>query len=95
MSEERIVYGANCVWWDSIGKAGHTPPDPQTGTRLPCCPHCGGMLLETPAEQWFGDIRAYDRTEPGYEKMMEWSRGKCFKTFEDLKRGYEGREQDE
>lgn len=41
----RAYYAARCPWWtifgDDLGGRGEPP--------LPCCPHCGSMLLEAPA----------------------------------------------
>jgi len=76
--DTRIVYGVGCTWWDSIYKVGHTPP--MNGHRLPCCPHCGSVLMELPDEAaWWKGVDRYEADkEPGYRKLVEWQRGKCF-----------------
>lgn len=92
MTDTRIVYGANCSWWDSIYKVGHR--EAGNGMTLPCCPHCSGVLFEMPGEEiWFA---AVDRHEvagyPGYRAMIEWARGKCFPNYEDMQKAYEERD---
>lgn len=89
--DTRIVYGANCVWWDSIDKVGSTsnhpryPEDFQRGRGLPCCPHCGSVLFEVPSEEeWYREVELFEKCDkngnphPGYKKFIEWQRGKCF-----------------
>lgn len=50
-ADSRIVYGARCVWWDSIANAATKPGG------LPCCPHCGGVLMEVPTEAFVTWLR--------------------------------------
>ena len=69
-----IVYGANCVWWDSINKAS------RKSTGLPACPHCDGVLFEVSSEEWFKKTNEYEKAHSGYKKFIEWLRGKCFPT---------------
>lgn len=71
--DKLIVYGANCLWWDSIDKAGKNH-------GLPACPHCGSMLFQTTKEDWDIGVNKYDTKHPGYKGLIEWSRGKCFTT---------------
>lgn len=74
-TDPRIVYGARCVWWDSISKAG------LNRSRLPCCPHCGSVLFEVESELvWWTNVDAYAEREgdADYRAFMEWLRGKCF-----------------
>jgi len=87
--DNRIAYGARCMWWDGIRKVGKTAPGP-SGHSLPCCPHCGGMLFEMDNEgQWFAGVDRHEKNgNPGYRAMVEWGRGKCFGTYDDLKRAY-------
>jgi hypothetical protein len=74
--DQRVVYGATCTWWASIGDTERTP------SGLPCCPHCGGVLfqMDTPAE-WWAKVDAYERDHPhpGYRAFVEWLRGRCFR----------------
>lgn len=82
---ERIAYGATCTWWDSIDKV-HT-----TGTGLPCCPRCHGVLYEVADEAtWWkaADRYAEEHGEDGYRAMMEWARGRCFPAFAVLVAAY-------
>jgi hypothetical protein len=72
--DTRIAYGTHCTWWDSIHRVGRTDPGVK-GLSIPCCPHCGSTLFE------------FDH--PGYRRMMEWARGKCFPTMSALQSAYE------
>jgi hypothetical protein len=82
VKDERIVYGATCVWWDSIDKVGRKESADRVFGPLPCCPFCGGVLFELDNEaQWFAQVDAYEaKGHPGYRKFIEWQRGKCFPT---------------
>lgn len=89
--DTRIPYGASCTWWDSIDKVG--TKESAGGHKLPCCPHCRGMLFEmsTP-EEWFEGVDRYDASgHPGYRAMIEWARGKCFPGLTALKAAYDAR----
>lgn len=81
---QRVVYGARCCWWDSISAAGSKP------SGLPCCPHCGGVLMETDSEAtwWEGVDRAEAEGRSGYRALIEWSRGRCFLSFEAMEAAY-------
>jgi hypothetical protein len=80
-NDPRIAYGAQCSWWDSIDKVGHT--DRMSGPHtLPCCPKCGGMLFEVDSiQQWWTQVDQYDKGHSGYREFVEWLRGKCFKSW--------------
>ena len=80
----RIVYGARCLWWESIDKVATKP------SGLPCCPWCGGVLLEvdSEAEWWAGARRHEAEKEPGYVAFLEWLRGRCYSTINDARRAY-------
>jgi len=82
LKDERIVYGARCVWWDSIDKASKTK---DSKFALPCCPHCGSVLFEVPSiEGWMDSVDAHEKKgHPGYRKLVEWCRGRCFRTMGD------------
>lgn len=76
MADTRIVYGATCAWWGKIQEASSTP------NGLPCCPHCGGVLLEVDSEEkWWAGARDFEKAHAGYVDFLEWSRGKCFANF--------------
>lgn len=78
-----IAYGARCLWWDDKAKVGLR----RTGNfdpPLPCCPHCGGMLFETDEAQWWTNVDLHTQQQADYRAMVEWARGKCFKTLTDL-----------
>jgi hypothetical protein len=71
----KIVYGVNCVWWDTIDKC------VTRENNLPCCPHCKSVLFEASSEEeWYKKIDNWEETHPGYKKFMDWLKGKCFKT---------------
>jgi hypothetical protein len=79
--DTRIVYGASCLWWDSIDKVGKR--DIANGVSLPCCPHCRGVLYEIPDSQsWWSAVDKHDATHSGYRGLIEWARGRCFKTVQ-------------
>ncbi len=75
MNDERIVYAVGCTWWDSIDQVGKHPEN-----GLPCCPKCKSMLLEIDnIAEWDKGVLKYESDgHPGYSKMINWMRGKCF-----------------
>ncbi len=56
MTDQRVVYGVTCTWWDSIDKV-------VTARGLPCCPHCNSLLFERPSENDFIDGAAEVRSK--------------------------------
>jgi hypothetical protein len=92
MKDTRLVYGASCMWWDSIYEVGHIPL--MNGMTLPCCPHCRNILFEMPDENmWWAGVDRYEASgHPGYRAMIEWSRGKCFPSLEATQKAYSERE---
>ena len=85
MSDQRIVYGARCSWWDSIDKVA------TTAGGLPCCPFCGGVLFEVVDEAtWWGDVDRHEAGgRPGYRGFVEWLRGKCRPSVADARAEYD------
>lgn len=85
--DRRIAYGATCTWWDDIGKVGKTKGGEFS---IPCCPHCGGILFEIEnIGQWWRGVDAHEANgNPGYLRMIEFGRGKCYKTSEHLDRAF-------
>lgn len=83
MKDERIVYGARCLWWDSIDKAA------QNKMGIPCCPRCLGVLYEVPSEaMWMESVERYALSKPGYVEFIRWLRGRCFPTVHDATATY-------
>lgn len=84
--DPRIVFGANCVWWDSIDKAGRMKPE----LPLPCCPYCKSVLMEIPnIEAWNESVDHYEaKGHPGYRAFVDWMRGKCFRSSKDAQAAY-------
>ncbi len=85
--DERVVYGACCVWWDSIYKV-------KVNTAgLPCCPFCSSVLLEVENEKkWYEWTDKYEADgHRGYRKFIEWLRGKCFPTMRAAALEYEAK----
>lgn len=65
--DHRYVYGARCAWHGSIKEIG------LIGGRIPCCPHCKGVLYEVPtAKDWWDMVDAAEPRIPGYRKFVEW-----------------------
>lgn len=73
-----IVYGVACTWWDDISQVATTK------TGIPCCPVCGSMLLETSPDDWKAGAEDMETKQPGYIKILNWGRGKCFKNYQTL-----------
>lgn len=75
--DTRIVYGAACTWWGDIQQG-------STFACLPCCPHCGGPLLEMQNESEFlNSARKHQREgHDGYVQFVRWMKGKCYRTIE-------------
>jgi hypothetical protein len=99
MSDTRVAYGAFCFWWGDIQQVGLTPPHTMTVNgephvmQLPCCPTCGGLLMEAPTEAAFleGAQKYESEGHPGYVDFVRWSKGKCFKTRELAEAAYAAR----
>jgi hypothetical protein len=110
--DTRFCYGASCTWCGPIQevsnmgkhsrwKAANIPDDVRKHS-LPCCPHCGGMLLELPhAKEWWDGVDKYDADgHPGYGAMWRWQRQMnkraplCFPNLETLERTYKNRGRD-
>lgn len=71
--DQLAVYGAHCVWWDTIDKTARTP------SGLPCCPHCGSVLFQQPLDEWWKGVDKHkDDRVSNYRDFIEWLRGKCF-----------------
>lgn len=85
MTDTRIVYGAACVWWDSIQNAAVNP------LGIPCCPHCHSVLYEIDnIEKWWEGVGDFElKGHVGYRKLVEWQRGKCFKSMAEAKIAYD------
>jgi hypothetical protein len=81
--QETIVYGARCVWWDSLGKVALLP------SGLPCCPHCRSVLFQTDGASWWASVDKHEQAgNPGYRRMIEWSRGRCFRTLGEMEAAF-------
>jgi hypothetical protein len=73
--DSRIVYGAQCSWWDTVDKAGQLP------SGLPCCPYCHGVLYEMTAAEWRASIHRYVEGQPDYVEFITWARGRCLPSY--------------
>jgi len=76
-TDERYVYGACCTWHGSIMQVVHT------GSGLPGCPYCYGVLYEMPSkESWDQSVSTYadKANDPGYVDFVQWmgNCGKCY-----------------
>lgn len=90
-TDTRIAYGSRCTWWDGIEKV--ETIEAGSGHRLPCCPHCRGMLFEIPTpEMWWDGVVKYEAAgHAGYRAFMEWAKGKCFPNIKAAKAAYEAK----
>jgi hypothetical protein len=84
MSDSRIAFGASCIWWGGIADVGKRG-------KLPCCPVCRNMLFEMSDEtKWWRWVDAHEaKGNPGYRKMIEWSRKRCFPSRGELEAAWE------
>lgn len=80
--DTKVVFGATCVWWDTIDRASKRPFG---DFELPCCPHCGSALFETTMSKWTADVFKQDAKEFGYAELIAWMRGKCFPDYKTAK----------
>ena len=89
-NDTRIVYGARCLWWDSIDKVSHVG-----SSRLPCCPHCGSVLFECPTLDDFmkGAAEYEQQGHPDYQNQLKWMRGRCFRTLDEATRAYQAQKE--
>ena len=51
---------------------------------LPCCPRCGGVLVEVESETaWWASVDEHEAAgHPGYREFVEWLRGRCYRTMD-------------
>lgn len=89
MNASKIVYGANCTWWDSIDKIGLAKSS--GNHNLPCCPHCKSVLFEVDnMDAWMKGVEAHEQNgHPGYRNLLLWMRGKCFNSMNEAEKAYE------
>ena len=107
IQDTRFCYGAQCTWCGPIAEVSNTHDHPYWKERktlseqhsIPCCPNCGGMLMEyETAEEWWDQVRKYDAEgHPGYLAMWQWQRQHkplCFPSMEVFVQTYKNREHD-
>jgi hypothetical protein len=80
-SDQRVVCGVQCTWWDDIDKVTVIPN--RTGSHgkpLPGCPHCHSPLFQVPSKtDWWKTMLQYElRGHHGYTEFIWWLRGRCF-----------------
>ncbi len=88
---DRVLYVKNAK--------GEDRPIKHSDHALPCCPNCGGMLLELEdAKIWWDGVEKYESEgHPGYKAMWQWQRQHkplCFRNVEVLMKTYENRDRD-
>ncbi len=92
------VYSTGCAWWTSfpedLGKQppvkyvkGMLIPNPD-GHQLPCCPHCGALLMQAPLEEFieFAEKNPSHYGKRGMEIFFathERNAKTCYKKFND------------
>jgi hypothetical protein len=90
--DRRVVFGANCSWWDTIDKVGTKE------SGLPCCPYCGSALFEYPdIEGWYIHAKRFEDGTPfpNYVALLRWMQGKCFSNLDAAHAAYMNRGDDE
>lgn len=86
--ENMIAYGATCSWWDDKNKVATKP------SGLPCCPQCGGVLFEIEESAWWDGVDSWEeKGVEDYRAVIEWARGKCFKTRNEMINAYNLRDE--
>ena len=78
---------------------GNDRPIKHSDHALPCCPNCGGMLMQyETANEWWDQVKKYDADgHPGYLAMWQWQRAHkplCFRNIEILKQTYDNQDRD-
>ena len=72
-SSKLIWYGLCGFWtddWDSLKSTEH---------KIPCCPKCGTVGMQTEAKPWFQGAQKYDKEgHPNYHKFLLDNREICF-----------------
>lgn len=98
--DTRYVFGMTCTWHGSIQDASYcfasatiesADPDAveETPAMLPCCPHCGSMLMEVASEEeWKASVQRDCRSHPEYAAMIFWAKGKCYPDADTLQNAY-------
>jgi hypothetical protein len=91
ISDDRIVYGARCTWWDGIEQVGSKGQGPLGG--LPCCPHYRNMLFEMPTPKvWWDGVAKFEAAgHDGYRSFVEWMKGKCFPNIQAAQAAYQAK----
>ncbi|SRR6266478_328958 len=90
-SRQRVIYVKDAK--------GNDRPIKHSDHGLPCCPNCGGMLMQfdTP-DEWWDQVKKYDADgHPGYLVMWQWQRQHkpiCFRNIQELERTYANRDRD-
>ena len=101
--DTRYVFGASCTFSGSISEVSTTDKHPRHLSDafvkmremfnikdipvLPCCPYCGGMLMQVDYEEkYWQQAREYEKTPPNYTRVLMWgiAQKKCFRTEEML-----------
>jgi len=80
--DARIVYGVGCTWWGSIYEVAK-----RERSGLPCCPECGGMLMEVESQEvWDENVQSYADSvgDSGYPAYIAWLRGRCIQGHYEL-----------
>ena len=74
------VNGQRCTWWDT--------PENAAKSIVPACPYCGGPVATWEVSDWWDRVNDTEKNLPGYRKLIEWGRGKCFEDFEHLQAAF-------
>lgn len=102
MKDTRYCYGASCTWHGPISEVSNTGNHPRWKAAnipkdirkhsMPCCPICGGMLMEfNEPSRWWSQVDEFERKgHPNYRAMLVWQREQkiCFREMSQLVRAY-------
>lgn len=78
-----VATSNGCTWWDAIELSRYSM------TEI-CCPHCGSEALVYGGEhEWWDSVRRYADTNPGYEELVAFAKGRCFGSYDEVAEVFE------
>lgn len=83
------VWSTSCSWHGPIENVGSLPS--VSGCSIPCCPHCGSVLLQDDEGKWWeGALIHEQQGHTNYEKFLRWTmeQKRCWPTLKDAGKAY-------